>query len=184
MGVRDVVDGLASSGYIAIAPDLLSHEGGTAQAGNVPTVLRGVSMDRHVSDVDAVVRYLQSKPNVGDIGIIGFCFGGGVVWSSIGQVNGIAAAVPFYGSNPPIDQVGNITAAVRGIYGASDSRINAGIPAITDALATEGIVHELEVYAGAGHAFLNHTNGSRYVEAAAGDAWADALAWLQAHLSV
>ena len=112
--IRDVVVGLASSGYLAIAPDLLSHEGGTANAGNVSSVLRGISMDRHVSDVDAVVRYLQSQPNVGEIGVIGFCFGGGVVWTSVAQVNGIAAAVPFYGSNPPIDQVPNITAAVVG----------------------------------------------------------------------
>jgi carboxymethylenebutenolidase len=112
--IRDVVDGLASSGYLAIPPDLLSHEGGTANAGNVSNVLRGVSMDRHVSDVDAIVRYLQSQRNVGEIGIIGFCFGGGVVWSSVARVDGIAAAESFYGSNPPIDQVPNITAAVVG----------------------------------------------------------------------
>ena len=180
--IRDVVDGLASSGYLAIAPDLLSREGGTAAAGNVSSVLRSVSMDRHLSDVDAVVEYLKSQPDVGDIGIIGFCFGGGVVWNVATSNSGIAAAVPFYGSNPQLDEVPNITAAVRGIYGALDSRINAGIPAITEALASAGIEHELEVYADAPHAFLNHTNAGRYAEAAAAHAWPDALGWLQAHL--
>ena len=91
--------------------------------------------------------------------------------------------MPFYGSNPPIDQVPNITAAVRGVYGELDSRINAGIPAITAALAAAGTTHELEIYADAPHAFLNHTNGSRYVQPAAVDAWADVLRWLQAHIS-
>ncbi|MEE8518223.1 MAG: dienelactone hydrolase family protein, partial [Dehalococcoidia bacterium] len=175
-------DGLASNGYLAIAPDLLSHEGGTAQAGDVPSVLRGVSMARHVSDVDAVVRYLRAQPGVGDIGIIGFCFGGGVVWNVVTSNSDIAAAVPFYGSNPPLDQVSAITAAVRGIYGELDSRINAGIPAITEALTNAGVDHELEVYPDAPHAFLNHTNAGRYVEAAATEAWPDALSWLQAHL--
>lgn len=61
-----------------------------------------------------------------------------------------------------------------------DSCINAGIPAITAALAAAGTTHELEIYADAPHAFLNHTNGSRYVQPAAVDAWADALRWLQA----
>ncbi len=139
-------------------------------------------MDRHVSDVDAVVQYLKSQPNVGDIGIIGFCFGGGVVWNVITNNSDIAAAVPFYGSNPPLDGVPQITAAVRGIYGALDSRINAGIPAITEALESAGVQHELEVYSDAPHAFLNHDNAGRYVEAAAMDAWADALEWLGANL--
>ena len=107
---RDVVDGLASSGYLAIAPDLLSHEGGTAQAGDIPTALRGISMDRHVSDVEAVVAYLKSQPDVGQIGIIGFCFGGGVVWNVATTNSDIAAAVPFYGSNPTLEGVPNITA--------------------------------------------------------------------------
>ena len=132
---RDVVDGFASNGYLAIAPDLLSREGGTDDVANVPSALRGISMDRHLSDVDAIVAYLKAQSDVGAIGIVGFCFGGGVAWSAVTTDTDISAAVPFYGSNPPLEGVANITAAVRGVYAELDSRINAGIPAITQALA-------------------------------------------------
>jgi carboxymethylenebutenolidase len=95
----------------------------------------------------------------------------------------IAATVPFYASNPPLNGVPNITAAVRGIYGALGSRINAGNPPITVALASTRTTYELQVYANPPHAFLNRDNAGRYVEAAAIDAWANVLNWLEAHLS-
>jgi carboxymethylenebutenolidase len=161
---RDVVDGLTSSGFVAVAPDLLSHEGGTANAGNVSSALRGISMDRHVSDVDAVVAYLRSQPNIGEIGFIDFCFGGGVVCNVVTRNSGI-------------------TAAIRGIYAGLGDRINGGIPAITEALAAAGVTHELEVYPDSQHSFLNHGNSGRYNATTAPEAWADALAWLTAHLS-
>ncbi len=115
------------------------------------------------------------------MGTVGFCFGGGMVWRLITQNPDLRAAVPFYGPNPPLDDVPKIRAAVLAIYGALDQRIDAGIPAIREALEKAGVVHEIVVYPDADHAFFNDT-GSRYTETAAKDAWTRALTWFDRHL--
>lgn len=180
--IRDVVDGLASSGYIAVAPDLLSREGGTEGIPDVPPVLSGIPRERHVGDLQEVARYLQSQPGVSRIGVIGFCFGGAVTWQFATANPDLKAAVPFYGSNPPLEAVPNIRAAVYAVYGELDERINQGIPAITEAFKTVEIAHDMKIYSKAQHAFHNHTNAERYEAKAATEAWADALAWLDRHL--
>ena len=179
--LRDVTDGLASSGYIAVAPDLLSREGGTAAIEDIPPVLSEIPRERHSADALAAIAYLQSQ-GATRIGIIGFCFGGGVTWRVATESPDIAAAVPFYGSNPPIEAVSNIKGAVYACYGEKDERINAGIDEITAALKAAGTTCDMKVYAGAGHAFHNHTNEERYSAEAATAAWADALAWFGKHL--
>jgi carboxymethylenebutenolidase len=179
--VRDVTDGLASSGYMAVAPDLLTREGGTDAITDVPPVLSEIPRERHTADAIASIRYLQSQ-GAARVGIIGFCFGGGVVWRVATEAPDLAAAVPCYGSNPPLENVSNIQAAVYAVYGGQDERINAGIDDITAALKAAGTTCGMKVYDGAAHAFLNHTNADRYAEAAAKAAWADALSWLDKHL--
>ena len=74
------------------------------------------------------------------------------------------------------ENVRNITAAVHGVYGALDERINAGIPAINEALHAANVTHALKQYDGAGHSFMSHTSETRYVPEAAQAAWADTLA--------
>ncbi len=180
--VRDVADGLASEGYIAVAPDLLTREGGTASIADVPPVLSEIPRERHTADALACIAYLQGL-GATRIGIIGFCFGGGVVWRTATVSPDLAAAVPFYGANPPLGDVSNIKAAVHAAYGEKDERINAGIDDINAALATAGVTAEHKIYANAGHAFHNHTNPpERYNAEAAKEAWADALAWFATHL--
>ena len=109
--LRDVADGLASNGYIAVAPDLLSRDGGTASIEDIPAKLGEIPRERHVSDVQAVIAYLKAQSDVTRIGIIGFCFGGGITWRVATESEDIAAAVPFYGANPPLEQVPNIAGA-------------------------------------------------------------------------
>ena len=182
--VRDVVDGLASSGFVAIAPDLASRAGGTAQA--TPSVgaalSAAASSGQAATDVLAVVDYLKSQLGATRIGVIGFCWGGAITWSVATMSPDVAAAIPFYGSNPPLEAVPRITAAVYAVYGAQDSRINAGIEDITAALNAAGTTWSSKVYSESPHAFMNHTNESRYNPATAPEAWADALAWLDQHL--
>ena len=179
---RDVVDGLASSGFVAIAPDLLSREGGTAQVTSASGALRAQPNGQHDADALAVVAYLMGQSGVRRIGIVGFCFGGAVVWSVSTKSADIAAAVPFYGTNPPLDAVPNISAAVYAIYGANDSRINAGIEDITAALNGAGTTWDSKVYPDSGHAFHNHTRESRYNATTGPQAWADTLGWFDQHL--
>ena len=97
--VRDVADGLASEGYIAVAPDLLSREGGTASITDIPPVLSEIPRERHTADALACIAYLQGL-GATRIGIIGFCFGGGVVWRTATASPDLAAVVPFYGAEP------------------------------------------------------------------------------------
>ena len=181
--LRDVADGLASSGFVAVAVDLASRAGGTAQA--TPSVGAALSAARDsgqaAADVLAAVDFLKRQPDVTKIGVTGFCWGGGITWSVATMSSDIAAVVPFYGGNPPLDAVPNITAAVYAVYGELDSRINAGIEDITTALNAAGITWSSKVYPESPHAFMNHTRETRY-SAAAPQAWADALAWFDQHL--
>jgi carboxymethylenebutenolidase len=77
--------------------------------------------------------------------------------------------------------VPNIQAAVLGVYAEQDQRINAGIPALEQALINAGVTHQINVYPGVNHAFHNDT-GQRYVEAQATQAWQDTLAWFEQYL--
>jgi carboxymethylenebutenolidase len=89
--------------------------------------------------------------------------------------------VPFYGPAPDLAKVPNIKAAVLAIYGGLDARINAGIPALEEALKKAGTKYQIKIYDGANHAFHNDT-GANYNESAAKDAWAMTLAWWKANL--
>jgi carboxymethylenebutenolidase len=180
--LRDVVDGLASNGFMAVAPDLLTREGGTASLADVPPVLSEIPRERHTGDTLASMQFLQAQ-GATKIGIIGFCFGGAVTWRAAVASSGIAAAVPFYGSNPPLEGVTEIKAAVFAVYGGEDERVNAGIDDMMGALQAAAVTHRHKVYEGAQHAFHNHTNEGRYHALAATEAWADALQWFGTHLA-
>lgn len=181
--IRDVADGLASSGYLAVAPDLLTRDGGTDSIEDIPAMIGSIPKERLSADAQAVIKYLKGLPEVTSVGIMGFCFGGDVTWRVATESADIAAAVPCYGSNPPLEQVPNTKAAVFAVYGATDERINAGIDDVNKALDDAGITHEHKLYPGAGHAFINHNSAERYNAVQAEAAWADVLAWFGKHLS-
>ena len=117
------------------------------------------------------------------VGFMGFCFGGGVTWRVATKVPDLRAAAPFYGSNPPLGDVPEIRAAVLAFYGALDSRMDAGIPAMRDALDRAKIVYEIVVEPDAGHAFFNDM-GAGYRAAAAQDAWTKLQAWFRQYLQM
>jgi len=184
--IKDVARRLAKVGYVSLAVDLASHAGGTAKladSAEVTTLLGKTPPEQLVGMLDAGVRYLQGLPAVrrDRIGAIGFCFGGAMTWR-LATVNAdLRAAIPFYGPNPPIGDVAKIKAAVLAIYGALDERVNAGIPAMREALQKANVTHDIVIYPGANHAFFNDT-GPRYVERAAKDAWGRALSWFEQYL--
>lgn len=183
---KDVARRLAKAGYAGLAVDLVSHEGGTAKftdPAGVTAILGRTPPDQLVAMLKEGMRYLRGLSWVqrDRIGTMGFCFGGGMVWRLATQNAELKAAVPFYGPNPPLQDVPKIKAAVLAIYGALDARINAGIPAIREAMQKAGIVHDIVVYPDADHAFFNDT-GPRYHERAAKEAWARTLAWFDRYL--
>ena len=183
--IQDVTRRFAKAGYVGLAVDLLSRQGGSASVGqdNVPGTLGNISPDQFVEDFKSGWRYLQGQPfaDAARVGMTGFCFGGGVTWRVATQMPELLAAVPFYGPHPPVEDVPNIRAAVLAIYGELDSRINGGIPTIEQAMAENNKIYEKIIYQGADHAFHNDTGG-RYNPEAARDAWEKTLAWFEQYV--
>ncbi|MBM3943341.1 MAG: dienelactone hydrolase family protein [SAR202 cluster bacterium] len=179
----DVARRLALEGYAALAVDLVSRKGGTLDPEQGITALREIPSDQLLADANAAVRYLQGQSYVraDRVGVTGFCFGGGISWLLAVRNPGIRAAVPFYGSAPPIAEVPGMKAAVLGIYAGNDNRINAGVPDLEAALKQNQKTYELMTYPGVDHAFFNDTK-TQYNAAAAGQAWTKAMAWLDQHL--
>jgi carboxymethylenebutenolidase len=178
---KDVCRRLAKAGYAGLAIDLVSPQGGTekfADSAEVSTYLFKTPPERHVEILNAGVRYLQQLPAVraDRVGTMGFCFGGGMVWRLATQNPDLRAAVPFYGPNPPLEDVAKIRAAVLAFYGSLDTFVNPGIAAMRNALEKAGVTFETHIYEGAKHAFFNDT-GDNYNAAAAKDAWTRTLAW-------
>jgi carboxymethylenebutenolidase len=181
----DIVRRYAKAGFAAVAPDLVSHEGGTANVDpdQVPGILATADPQRHVDDATTAGTFIMRQNGVrSDLhGITGFCFGGGVVWRTIGEDMTVAAAVPFYGPPPPLDLLAHTRAAALGLYGGLDTNITASAPAVMGALDTAGVPHDYHVYPDAMHAFFNDT-GANYNQAAAADAWPRTLAWFRQYL--
>jgi carboxymethylenebutenolidase len=183
----DIARRFAKEGYVAIALDLLSREGGTAnmQRDQVSGTLTRVGIARHVADFDAARRYLGTLAGVDGarIGMIGFCFGGGVTWEAATKIPELKAVVPFYGPAPDLATVPNIKAAAFGVYAENDARITGGSAALDSALTAAGVRHQMKTYAGVGHGFFNDTRAyTEVVDAQAQQAWRDTLAWFQQYL--
>jgi carboxymethylenebutenolidase len=183
--IMDVTRRLAKAGYVALAVDLLSRLGGTAVVGNdqVPGALGNMPPEQFVDDFLAGWRYLQDQSfaQASRVGMVGFCFGGGVTWRVATHMPELRAAVPFYGPHPPVEDVPKIQAAVLAIYGGLDQRINQGIPVIEEAMRNYNKIYEKVIYEGADHAFHNDT-GPRYNAVAARDAWRRTLDWFAKYL--
>lgn len=183
--IRDVTRRLAKAGYVAFAVDLLSREGGTAKVdpAQVPGKLTA-NPNQGIADFQAGFSHLQTQTFVqkDKIGMVGFCFGGGITWRVATAISELKAAVPFYGPAPAVEDVPKIQAAVLAIYGETDQRINAGIPAIEEAMKQHNKTFEKIIYPGAGHAFHNDT-GQNWNEQAGYDAWEKTLDWFSTHLA-
>ena len=178
--VRDVARRFAAAGFVALAPDLLSSAGGTrsfADPAEATAAIGKIAPEDHVAELKAAVTHLANDAGVTEasVGVVGFCFGGGLAWRLITQDQRLRAAVPFYGPNPPLADVANIDTPVFAIYGELDARITGGLPDIEAAMNAAGKPFDHIVLAGAQHAFHNDTNPERYNAEAAGVAWAAAL---------
>jgi len=183
--IQDVTRRLAKAGYVALAVDLLSRQGGSQalSSDQVPGELGNMPPDQFVQDFRSGWAYIQDQTYALSerLGMVGFCFGGGVTWLMATQMPELKAAVPYYGPHPPLADVPNIRAAVLAIYGERDQRINQGIPEIEAAMQANNKIFEKVIYPNADHAFNNDT-GSRYNPEAAQDAWRRTLAWFEQYL--
>jgi carboxymethylenebutenolidase len=184
--VSSVAGRLAGIGYSALAIDLLSEEGGTAtfkDPAAATAALGNIAPDRFVADLKSGLDELARRSPGQKLAVIGFCFGGGLVWQLLaaGEPR-LAAAVPFYGPLPDNpDFAGSKNTAVLGLYGALDQRVTSSEPAAKAALDQAGAVNNLVVEPDADHAFFNDT-GPRYNPVAAADAWTRLQDWFSRNL--
>ena len=184
--IKDVTRRVAEAGYVGLAVDLLSRQGGTAavaDASQIPGMLSNQPPDQFVRDFTDGWRWLQAQPQVRSegVGMVGFCFGGGVTWRVAIGLAEVRAAVPFYGPHPDPSELASIQGAVLAIYAGRDDRINQSIPAIETEMGRLGKDFEKVIYPDTDHGFHNDT-GSRYDPAAATDAWSRTLAWFERYL--
>ena len=171
--VEDVARRVAVEGFIAFAPDALAplggypgndEEGKTMQAKRKPEEI--------TEDFVAAAQWLPTQSGCdGKIGVVGFCFGGGMANTlAVRLPEVIVAAVPFYGRQPAAADVPKIKAALLLHYAGLDTRVNEGWPAYEAALKEAGTRYTAHVYDGVNHGFHNDTT-PRYDEAAAKLAW-------------
>jgi carboxymethylenebutenolidase len=185
--IRSIPPRLAADGYTALAVDLLSEEGGTANLpteGDATAALSNAPAERMIADLRAGLDELSRRAPGAKLAVIGFCFGGGMTWELLaaGEPR-LAAAVPFYGPFAAgASLAGSPNAAVLGIYAGRDDRVNGTKDAAEAALAEAGLPHELRVFDGVDHAFFNDT-GPRYDAAAASQAYQAMLDWFGQHLA-
>jgi len=186
--IRDVARRLAKAGYAAVAPDLLSRQGGTGSFATPDAAMEGIrKLDEETltKDLTGAINHLKGQAFVraNKIGVVGFCWGGGNALLIATRNRDLAAAVVFYGRNPTnLDDVKNISGPVLGIYGEKDERITAGVPKLEEAMKQQGKSFEYKVYPGAQHAFHNDTSPQRYHPEAAKDAWNRTLEFFKKHL--
>lgn len=183
---RSVAGRLAASGFSALALDLLSREGGTASftdTAQATAKLGEIPQEQFVADMKAALTELGKRASGAKLGMVGFCFGGGMTWLllSSGEPR-LAAAAPFYGPLPQNADLSGTQAAVLGIYAEQDDRVNATRDAAKAALEKAGLTHEIVTFPGAGHAFFNDT-GQRYNPTAAAQAYDRVTAWFTTHLA-
>ncbi|MPZ76393.1 MAG: dienelactone hydrolase family protein [Deltaproteobacteria bacterium] len=189
--IRDVARRFVKEGYVALAPDYLSRQGGTPKAnpkgGGLSKIRELVPWQNVAEDTQASVQYLRVLPDVrGDrVGMVGFCWGGEVTFATATQLPSLRAAVVYYGRSPePLDRVQNIKTPIMAHYGEKDTvaGVNKGIPDTEAAMKKHNKTYDYKIYPGAQHAFNNDTNSQRYNASAAREAWGRTQEFFKKHL--
>jgi carboxymethylenebutenolidase len=178
--IRSVAGRFAASGWSALALDLLSEEGGTGAfpgEAEVAAALNAADPNRFDADMKAAVTELSRRTGRKPLAAIGFCFGGGMIWRLLASREPrLSAAAPFYGPLPTAASFKGNKAAVLGVYGGLDTRVNATREAARAALEAARLEHEMLTFTAADHAFFNDT-GARFNVHAAEEAWRRVVGW-------
>lgn len=170
--IEDITRRIALDNFIAFAPDGLASVGGyPGDEDKARELFQKLDKAKLQADFIAAAGVLKNLPEGnGKVGAVGFCYGGGIVNFLATRIPDLAAAVPFYGSQPTAEETAKIKAPLLIHYAGNDERINAGWPAYEAALKTAGVKYEAYVYEGVQHGFNNDTT-PRFDEAAAKLAW-------------
>ncbi|MEX2643922.1 MAG: dienelactone hydrolase family protein [Acetobacterales bacterium] len=183
--IRDVARRVALAGYVAVAPDFLSSAGGTpADEDKARDMIGKLDAQKTLDYARVMAMYARTgRADVsGNVGAVGFCWGGGLVNQLAVHDADLNAAVAFYGRQPKAADAEKIKAPVMLQYAGLDERINAGIVEYVDALKAAKVEHTVHMYEGVNHAFHNDTNAARYNADAAKLAWDRTIAFFDKHL--
>jgi carboxymethylenebutenolidase len=170
--IEDVARRVALDNFVAFAPDALTPLGGyPGDEDKARELFPKLDQAKTAEDFIAAVALIKNRPDcTGKVGVVGFCYGGGVANMLATRVPDLAAAVPFYGSQAKTEDVPKIKATLLIHYAEKDDRINAGWPAYEAALKAHNVKYTMHTYPGTQHGFNNNTT-PRYDEAAAKLAW-------------
>jgi carboxymethylenebutenolidase len=169
---------------MAFAPDGLTSVGGyPGDDEKGAELFMKVDKPKMTEDFVAAANWLKSRPeSTGKLGVVGFCFGGGIANTLATRLGpDLAAAVPFYGAVPPDADIPKIKAAILAHHGELDTRLAMSWPAYDAALTKIKVPHEGYIYPKANHGFHNDTT-PRYDEAAAKLAWQRTIGWFNKYL--
>lgn len=202
--IKSVADRFAAEGFSVISPELLPQgllEILTSQIqkdlfdpvkrNEVQPKLRAAMQpiqqpeyaEGAIATLKAAIDYLLADEHVdGNIGVIGFCFGGTYSFHLAAHDPRLKAAVPLYGHPPTDEEIPNIKCPMLAFYGDQDAALMESLPALKESMKKNGKAFEAVVYPGVGHAFFNDTNARTYNAQAAGDAWQKALAFLKVNV--
>jgi carboxymethylenebutenolidase len=182
--IEDVARRLGTANFVAFAPDGLTSVGGyPGDDEKGGAAFSKVDRPKMTEDFVAAAKWLKARSDcTGKIGVVGFCFGGGIANTLAVRLGAdLAAAVPFYGGQPPAADAAKIKAPLLLQYAALDTRVNAGWPAFEEALKANHATYTAHIYEGANHGFHNDTT-PRYDEANAKLAWQRTLDFFNKYL--
>lgn len=181
--IEDVGRRAALENFISLAPDALSPLGGYPGNDDDGRALQKKREPQEMlEDFIAAYMYLSSHKDCnGNIGVVGFCFGGWISNMMAVRIPELKAAVPYYGRQPSSDDAALIKAPLLLQYAELDNRVNVGWPAYEKALKDHNIEYTAYVYPGVNHGFHNNTT-PRYDKAAAELSWSRTIAFFKEHL--
>jgi carboxymethylenebutenolidase len=182
--IEDIARRLAVDNFLAFAPDALTPLGGYPASGEdeARALFQKLDQAKTREDMIAGAAFLKSRPEcTGRVGVVGFCWGGGMSNFLATRIPDLAAAVPFYGSAAPIADVPKIKAPLLIHYAGTDANINKAWPDYEAALKAAGATYTMHMYEGAQHGFNNDTT-PRYDEKSAKLAWSRTLEFFNKHL--
>jgi len=178
--IEDIARRLAVDNFIAVAPDLLTSVGGyPGDEDKAREAFAKIDQAKAREDWVAAAAYTRGVAGGnGKLGAVGFCYGGTIVNLLAVRIPELAAAAPFYGAPPPLEEVPRIKAELAISHGGNDQRLLATWPAFEAALKAGGVRYSATIYPGAEHGFHNDTT-PRYDERAAQQAWGRTMALFQ-----
>ena len=181
--IEDITRRIALDGYLAFAPDALAPLGGyPGDEDKARALFATLDQSKTRQDMLASAKALMGRADsTGRVGVVGFCYGGGIAHMLSTQMPELAAAVPYYGNHPPAEDAAKVKAPLQIHFAAVDDRINSAWPTYEAALKAAGVRYVAHQYPGTQHGFNNDTT-PRFDAAAAKLSWDRTMAFFKEHV--